>query len=103
MGTNSGETLGLSNWVFASLIIGIMTKLKLAFLFLPANFNLTISGALAVAVIILLRIWYQRRAQRRMQEEVRNIFFEYLPVDGDAGFEMDQIQDKQNSLRQALV
>lgn len=43
--------------------------------------------------ILIARIIYQRRAQAKLQEEVRNLLFEYVPMDGDNEIETVNFAD----------
>ena len=43
-----------------------------------------------IGIILLIRYIRQQRAQARLQEEVRNIFAEYFPVDTRGEFEQEK-------------
>ena len=37
---------------------------------------------ISIASVLIIKSLYRRRAQARLQEEVRNLLFEYVPLDG---------------------
>lgn len=61
---------------------------------------MTLSTGVVFGVFLFIaRYMHQRHMQRRMQEEVRNIFFEYIPVEpGEL-----EIASKADQLKESLV
>jgi ABC-type bacteriocin/lantibiotic exporter with double-glycine peptidase domain len=54
---------------------------------------------LAVILFVIKRI-LQRRAERRMQEQVKSLIFEYMPMDG---FEMENFSLDTSTLNETLI
>lgn len=55
---------------------------------IPLWMSFVIVAFLLAVALLILRFVLQQRAEARLQLEVRNLLFEYIPVDG---FEMENI------------
>ena len=66
---------------------------------IPIYLAFLIVTVLLLFTLAILRYILQRRAEARLQLEVRNLLFEYIPVDG---FEMENISSIQ-TLNESLL